>query len=381
MKKFVTRCCIGVMMTSLFAQVVTEAQRKFIKGNIADKTAAIRESSGEEALAQAGLDFAISNRQFLGADRDLSALAVASILSLPSNESSQKASDALSEKLVKAFNQFEDETVKIAVLDRLVAAKYISPKAVELVNGYLFTTREENDTTKAAINAAGKIGDSKTFEIVYEAWKNKRWPSFKTETENALIALSSASLADSVKAISMASLSETYAFFTLLTKTEKNSQNFKAEIAENALSKAIYNTEDLSGHMEETVNLQIDAMKVISDNHWVRASPLVIRYFALARQEYEANVLAQDKFVSVIQSMAQLTSTGTAQTLSNYLADLNRNAEQSMYPAKPVVLAVIKGLGVLGDKAAFDNLLYVTYLTYPQDVIAAAREALAKLKW
>ena len=74
-------------------------------------------------------------------------------------------------------------------------------------------------------------------------------------------------------------------------------------------------------------------------------------------------------------------STGTAQTLSNYLADLNRNAEQSMYPAKPVVLAVIKGLGVLGDKAAFDNLLYVTYLTYPQDVIAAAREALAKLKW
>ena len=104
MKRFVTRCCIGVMMTSLFAQVVTEAQRKFIKGNIADKTAAIRESSGEEALAQAGLDFAISNRQFLGADRDLSALAVASILSLPSNESSQKASDALSEKLVKAFN-------------------------------------------------------------------------------------------------------------------------------------------------------------------------------------------------------------------------------------------------------------------------------------
>ncbi len=381
MKGFVTVSCIGLMMTSLFAQVVTDAQRKFIKGNIADKTAAIRESSGDESLAQAGLDFAIGNRQFLGADRDLSALAVASILSLPASEVSQKNADALAEKLVKAFNQFDDETVKIAVLDKLVTTKYISQKAVNLVNGYLFAARQQNDTTKAAITAAGKIGDSKTFEIVYEAWKSNRWSDFRAETEDALIALSAASLADSVKAISMANLSETYAFFTLLTKTEKKSQNFKAEIAENALSKAIYNTEDLSGRMEETVNLQIDAMKVISDNHWVRASPLVIRYFSLARQEYESNVLAQDKFVSVIQSMAQLTSTGTAQALSAYLADLNRNAEQSMYPAKPVVLAVINGLGVLGDKAAFDNLLYVTYLTYPQDVIAAARDALAKLKW
>ena len=50
-------------------------------------------------------------------------------------------------------------------------------------------------------------------------------------------------------------------------------------------------------------------------------------------------------------------------------------------PEEAVVLSVIKALGGLGDKAAFDYLLYATYLDYPSDVTDAARLALAKLKW
>jgi hypothetical protein len=46
-----------------------------------------------------------------------------------------------------------------------------------------------------------------------------------------------------------------------------------------------------------------------------------------------------------------------------------------------VLLAVIESLGALGDKAAFDNLLYVTYLPYPETITTAARTALAGLKW
>ena len=199
MKRLISALFIGMMVTTLFAQLATESQRKFIKGNIADKTAAIREASVDEVLAQAGLDFAIGNRQLLGVDRDLSALAVASILSLPMNDSSQKASDALAEKLVQAFNLFEDETVKIAVLDKMVTATYISPKSVALVNGYLASARSQNATTRAAINAAGKIGNSKTFEIIYDAWRTDRWNQFKSETDDALIALSAASLADAAR--------------------------------------------------------------------------------------------------------------------------------------------------------------------------------------
>ena len=383
MKKIV---CIAVGITlaaHIFAQLATEAQKQFIKGNLSEKTASIREATGADAplLSQAGLDFAVLNKPLLGNDRELSALAAASVFASPVASLTQKQADSLSEKLTQLFALYDDETVRIAVLEKLVpiSSQYPSPKAVSLINDYLQTTKAENETTKAAISAAGAMGDSKTFDLIYGAWKNGRWASLKTETELALIDLSERSIADAVRAIFAATIHETYDFFTLLTNSEKKSPNFKAEIAENALSKAIYTTEDLSGSMNDTIGLQMDAVKVISENHWVRASQLVIRYFSLAREEYEANVLKEDKFTDVILCMSQLAD--TAQTLSAYLADLNRNVEKNNMPAKPVVLAVISALGALGDKSAFDNLLYVTYLSYPQEVIAAARNALAKLKW
>jgi hypothetical protein len=53
----------------------------------------------------------------------------------------------------------------------------------------------------------------------------------------------------------------------------------------------------------------------------------------------------------------------------------------SKMPAKSVVLALIFALGELGDKTAFDTLLYVTYISYPLEVIDAAKASLAKLQW
>ena len=67
--------------------------------------------------------------------------------------------------------------------------------------------------------------------------------------------------------------------------------------------------------------------------------------------------------------------------LSSYLAELNEQTENGNPCSKTVVLAVINALGLLGDKTAFDNLLYVSYIGYPEEVIEASRNALARLKW
>ena len=64
------------------------------------------------------------------------------------------------------------------------------------------------------------------------------------------------------------------------------------------------------------------------------------------------------------------------------LGVLNTAAAQDVASVNhEVLLAVIESLGALGDKAAFDNLLYVTYLPYPETITTAARTALAGLKW
>ena len=49
--------------------------------------------------------------------------------------------------------------------------------------------------------------------------------------------------------------------------------------------------------------------------------------------------------------------------------------------SETIALALIGALGRIGNKSSFDTLLYVTYVNYPEPVIAAARDALARLKW
>ncbi len=76
-----------------------------------------------------------------------------------------------------------------------------------------------------------------------------------------------------------------------------------------------------------------------------------------------------------------MATSAAAQTLSIYLGLLNSETEQTGTYNEQIMLAVIKSLGDLGDKTAFDYLLYVGYLNYPETIISASRDALARLKW
>ena len=99
------------------------------------------------------------------------------------------------------------------------------------------------------------------------------------------------------------------------------------------------------------------------------------------RQEYENGNLSDEDFSSTIKNIASVSSAETSSPLSSYLDFLNKQTEKNLPPSKAVVLSLINSLGEMGDKAAFDSLLYATYLDYPEEVIAAAKNALAKLKW
>ena len=77
----------------------------------------------------------------------------------------------------------------------------------------------------------------------------------------------------------------------------------------------------------------------------------------------------------------ELAISKASSILSDYLAFFNAQTEQGISCSEPVVLAVISSLGNLGNKIAFDNLLYVGYLSYSDEIIEASRVALAGLKF
>ena len=106
----------------------------------------------------------------------------------------------------------------------------------------------------------------------------------------------------------------------------------------------------------------------------------------LSAVDAEAHRSNQHEFGGVgklraIGDIAAVACAETGQVLSSYLDFLNKSMESDNAPVEAVVLSVIHALGGLGDKTAFDYLLYVTYLDYPQEVTDAARTALAQLKW
>ena len=77
---------------------------------------------------------------------------------------------------------------------------------------------------------------------------------------------------------------------------------------------------------------------------------------------------------------ATMKTTEAAQTLTLHLQFINAETDSGKAPDEQITLAVIDNLGKLGDKTAFDHLLFVSYLPYSATIKAAARDALKKLR-
>ena len=71
------------ILTAFFSAYSQTSKIKFIKGNLSDKTAAVREASGADAewVSDQAVAFCLENKEALGNDRELDGLAVAAILS------------------------------------------------------------------------------------------------------------------------------------------------------------------------------------------------------------------------------------------------------------------------------------------------------------
>ena len=392
MNRCFIRTIIALACTSCFASSAP-LRIQFVKGNIVDKTAAVRESSGEDAafLSKEAIDFALEHKVLLGNDRDLDTLALAGVLALPANSVASLdygEREALSEKFVKLFSLFPSDTVRIAILNKAAALRDSLPTepCIVLLNDYLanaVSSAGENGVVKAAVRTLGEIGDSRSFSVLFTARRQQKWPEYGKDIDEAIALLADKSLPQVIAVIREGNVKNGIRpLFDVLIKNEKISASFKSEIAENVLSETIYIANNASSITRETVSLQVDALDVIVQNKWTRSAPAVLSFFDLAEREYKAGVMTDGEFVKAINAAAEIAPVDASSRLASYLAALNRQTEKSgAKVSETIALALIGALGRIGNKSSFDTLLYVTYVNYPEPVIAAARDALARLKW
>lgn len=389
MKKIICIVSLLAVVISAYAQT---SQIKFIKGNIADKTAAVREANGADAewISDHAVSFCLENKELLGNDRELDGLAVAAILSY-SPEILKKQTDAQKQKLtdnfISLFTEFnKSSTVQIAVISRAVALKdSISPVSfTALLNSYLKTTDVKNADSgvfKACIGALESIGNEESFKLLYSFLNDNNYSAYKKEIEKTTVALIPNAMDEVIGLIKGSDFKKLSSIFELVQKNSQISKKNLCEISENVLTESILLVDNSSGTSQENIKLQLTVLNILSDNTWTRASSSALAYFELSKKLYEKMNMNEEQFKAVITSLRKIAPLDAVAPLISYLEELNGRTEKGSPVASEIVLAVINTLGAIGDKAAFDSLLAVTYLSYEESVLTAAREALSGLRW
>ena len=400
--------CIVIFLFVSPAFAASVSEKAFVKGNISEKITILQHIDETEqiTIAQKGLDFSIENAAVLGNDEEFKNLILFCVNTLPSDSAKikkikKKEQTKISEQLMTVFKIFDDKKIRSSVMERLpLYSKYTNELTVDFLNDYLSTAYKSGETAENVIEGAivqiGQIGNEDSLSIVYSIWHSHIWPAYQKSIDEALVTLSKDSFSDTIKIFSISNIIEFKQYFSLLHEFQKNSQNSLCSVAENALLIAINNAEKLKATDEEKrafSDFQIETHEVLTENKWSHAAEAISKSMLLAKQAYSEGFLREEEFVKMISSSVQIPSHELAQNLTEMLSECNGavekidrivvgdSNEKSSMPAKNVVLALIKALGELGDKTAFDTLLYVAYISYPLEVIDEAKASLAKLKW
>lgn len=388
----------------------SQAEKRFVKGSLSDKIQILKELENNSSvpdvvsIAERGLDFAVENASVLESDPDFRSLVEISVDTFPSEKVKvKKIKKSLRKKIAekfmvvfKLFKGAEDKKIRSSIIKKIglySGDDEYKNLLVDFLNDYLstaFKADEKAETVEeGAIKLLGEIGDEESLMIVYNIWIKKIWQEYKNITDEALVLLSSKSLQDALKIFSASNISDSAYYFSILKsnleKNSKNSSNFLCDVAENALFIAITNAEKLktSGESEKSfAGFQREAHDVLCDNKWSHAASVINSSVILFKKSYDGGNLSDEDFVHIIESSVNVPSAELAKSLTDMLSECNgKVAKNGEMPAKSVVLALISALGELGDKTAFDALLYVTYLSYPIEVIDSAKSSLAKLNW
>lgn len=393
MKKIAFLFILFSQVFFLFAQNAdNEKLIKFIKGNISEKTSAVREASGAESilLALKAIDFSLENKDLLGNDRELEGLAVAAILSI-SPDYIKNANDSqksiIVSQFINLFNKFStSNTVAIATLTKYSSLyEYLQDRQfVETLNSFLKSQeikKTDESVMKSVFNTLQLIGNSETFLILYDIFDDKNYAHLKNEIENTLVSLSFISQNEIIGLLETADIKDLSQIFKIIKKNSKISKNYVCDVSEKVISKSILLLGSSSFVSQEDILVQLEALNNLSDNKWTRASLVAVSYFQFAKKIYNQNLMTETQFESVINCLSNVSPVDAVIPLTAYLEELNRQKENETGVSSAIVLSVIKTLGAIGDKSAFDSLLAVTYLDYDESILSAARKALSGLRW
>ncbi len=366
---------------------VSVYQMLFTKGNIAQKIQAV-DFAGKDnnyVFLSDCLDFCIQSNSLIGPDADIDNLTINVLKNFNNSASLMELNDVklVCKKIQSCFNNFSSDHVKIACLNRF--AVFNNPENVKFVNDYVSDKALNNQPMTSvilsAVNLMGKIGNNESFSILFAADIANVWPKYSSYIQSAYSTLAVNASADLINLFTKAPVEQKLMVLNLIKNSSEIPEFVKGQLAQKSLSMSIINIDEEQDISPAQNKLMSESVNLLAQTNWSMSSEVVADYFPLAQNLYQKEQISAEDFISIIQSCTQIASQNMVLPLIKYLNFLNRSTQENKPVNTQVVLSVINSLGGLGDKQAFDELLFVTYLDYTQEVLEAAKSALDNLKW
>ena len=379
----------GLPKERLAAQetILASYHRNFIRASLAGKTAILIDAATDERagefigeLYEIALQYALVKGNLLYDDPEM-----ISLVSVAARGAGTAGNTESLGTLWELFGIFPDAHTRVEILGALAVLGRGDALVIAKLNQHLddnnraFRAGYRLDAMlpvlRACIAALGALGDESSFPVLFSALTAGYPQAIIQETLRALDSVQGNHKAFLVDVIRNNPFPEKAAAFRLGAYNERLTRAERAEIARVALEVSL----DAYGPVENS--LRYDAVTVLTRLEWSPAAPLALRNFHRVQTDYLNGAAARERLLEAITSLGVMASTEAAQALTLQLGLINSRTERTGEFDEAVVLAIINALGELGDQVAFDHLLYISFLNYPDIIQASAREALNRLRW
>jgi len=256
---------------------------------------------------------------------------------------------------------------------------------IDNINNYLmgknllFRSGENVDYTviSVCISTLMELGDSSSYPALFSVLYAGYPEVITSEAQGALELIPGNLQQFLVNIITNNPPEEKFAAFIMGINSDRLTVSQRGQLAELALEQGLNAADD---------NIDLTAMRyssilLLTRLRWTRANALAIRHYYRVQSEYLVNPMEKERFIEAITCLGAVGNSDAALVLGLQLGLINAKTESTGTYDPEITMAIVQALGKIGYNAAFDHLLYVSYLSYPEDIQAAAREAVARLKW
>ena len=358
----------------------------FVAASLHDKVGILENAPADtpQQFYEMSLSFVYDNKKLIEDMPDYYILLLASIGKLDAG-----GSDGIDELLLNIYNDFDDYSVKLAVLDAFSRVTVDSQEVYDLILSIITSELEKNENLSvdifvSCLNAFANIKNPDCCDLLFSILKEDFAQEIIDADRNALFSLMDDFYQTASYIVQSGSFEDKLLVLELVTSNPKKDKKSCAEIAEILLSESIIADEEQEDFQfsKEQVKLQYDSFLTLKDAKWTKATDLVLDYFEVARDEYEKKLLNNEKFCDIIVSLKDFPTRNTCKVLTDFLDSQYKQTVENGTFDTDVLVSVITTLGELGDNEAFDTILYVmSWKDYPHEITTVSNDALKKLRW